>query len=173
MTRFETILVPVDFSDHSKEALDTAIQIAPLFLSSTVAGVVRPLPPVASPTSPTLSLDGTWYEGVFSGASYAVKLADGSDLLGVFRVDTDALLLLGVVSPDAGFDRTELTYDPPAVTLDLPLSEGKSWSSLSTVWTAVTRPEMTWRSVMRRSKARTSGGPSSAWTSLRAVSGMA
>jgi len=31
MTRFETILVPVDFSDHSKEALDTAIQIAHVF----------------------------------------------------------------------------------------------------------------------------------------------
>jgi nucleotide-binding universal stress UspA family protein len=34
MTRFETILVPVDFSDHSKEALDTAIQIAHLFKST-------------------------------------------------------------------------------------------------------------------------------------------
>jgi universal stress protein A len=34
MTRFETILVPVDFSDHSKEALDTAMQIAQLFGST-------------------------------------------------------------------------------------------------------------------------------------------
>ncbi len=34
MTRFETILVPVDFSDHSKEALDTAIQLAELFGST-------------------------------------------------------------------------------------------------------------------------------------------
>jgi nucleotide-binding universal stress UspA family protein len=34
MTRFETILVPVDFSDHSKEALDTAIQIAQQFGST-------------------------------------------------------------------------------------------------------------------------------------------
>ncbi len=34
MIRFETILVPVDFSDHSKEALDTAIQIAHLFGST-------------------------------------------------------------------------------------------------------------------------------------------
>jgi nucleotide-binding universal stress UspA family protein len=34
MTRFETILAPVDFSDHSKEALDTAIQIAVLFGST-------------------------------------------------------------------------------------------------------------------------------------------
>jgi nucleotide-binding universal stress UspA family protein len=34
MTRFETILVPVDFSDHSKEALDTAIQIAHQFGST-------------------------------------------------------------------------------------------------------------------------------------------
>ncbi len=34
MTRFETILLPVDFSDHSKEALDTAIQLAQLFGST-------------------------------------------------------------------------------------------------------------------------------------------
>jgi nucleotide-binding universal stress UspA family protein len=34
MTQFETILVPVDFSDHSREALDTAIQIAHLFGST-------------------------------------------------------------------------------------------------------------------------------------------
>jgi nucleotide-binding universal stress UspA family protein len=34
MTRFETILVPVDFSAHSKEALDTAIHIARLFGST-------------------------------------------------------------------------------------------------------------------------------------------
>jgi nucleotide-binding universal stress UspA family protein len=31
MTRFETILVPVDFSEHSREALDTALQMAHLF----------------------------------------------------------------------------------------------------------------------------------------------
>jgi nucleotide-binding universal stress UspA family protein len=34
MTQFETILVPVDFSDHSQEALDTAMQIAQLFGST-------------------------------------------------------------------------------------------------------------------------------------------
>ncbi len=34
MIRFETILVPVDFSDHSREALDTAIQITHLFGST-------------------------------------------------------------------------------------------------------------------------------------------
>ena len=34
MTRFETILVPVDFSDHSREAFDTAIQITHLFGST-------------------------------------------------------------------------------------------------------------------------------------------
>lgn len=34
MTRFETILVPIDFSDHSEEALDTAVQIAQLFGST-------------------------------------------------------------------------------------------------------------------------------------------
>jgi len=34
MTRFETLLVPIDFSEHSREALDTAIQIAHLFGST-------------------------------------------------------------------------------------------------------------------------------------------
>jgi len=34
MIRFETILVPIDFSDHSREALDTAIQIGRLFGST-------------------------------------------------------------------------------------------------------------------------------------------
>ena len=34
MTRFETILVPIDFSEHSQEALDTATQIAHLFGST-------------------------------------------------------------------------------------------------------------------------------------------
>ncbi len=34
MTRFERILVPVDFSPHSKEALDTAVQLAHLFGST-------------------------------------------------------------------------------------------------------------------------------------------
>ena len=34
MTRFETLLVPVDFSDHSREALDTAVQVAELFGST-------------------------------------------------------------------------------------------------------------------------------------------
>lgn len=31
MSRFEKILVPIDFSDHSKAALDTAVEIAPSF----------------------------------------------------------------------------------------------------------------------------------------------
>jgi nucleotide-binding universal stress UspA family protein len=34
MTQFETILVPVDFSEHSKEALDIAVQLARLFGST-------------------------------------------------------------------------------------------------------------------------------------------
>jgi universal stress protein A len=31
MSRFEKILVPIDFSDHSKAALETALEIAPAF----------------------------------------------------------------------------------------------------------------------------------------------
>ena len=35
----------------------------------------------------------------------------------------------GVVSPEEGLARTELTYDPPALLMPLPLSEGASWTT--------------------------------------------
>jgi hypothetical protein len=81
----------------------------------------------------TLSLEGKWYAGNFGGASYAARLADSGDLLGVFQIAPDALKLLGVVSPEGGPTRTELTYDPPVTVFDFPLAEGKSWQITSTV----------------------------------------
>ncbi|MEZ4443689.1 MAG: hypothetical protein R3B72_31750 [Polyangiaceae bacterium] len=81
----------------------------------------------------TLPLAGTWYESSYPGASYAARLADSAELLGIFEVGTDALRLRGVVSPDPGITRTELTYDPPVLVVDFPVSEGKSWTTTSTV----------------------------------------
>jgi hypothetical protein len=81
----------------------------------------------------TMALTGSWYADLFPSASYAVRLADGAELLGVFEVVTDALLLVGVVSPSDGPTRTELSYDPPITVLDFPLSEGKTWNASSTV----------------------------------------
>jgi hypothetical protein len=81
----------------------------------------------------TRALAGTWYEETFPGASYAIRLSDESDLLGVFEVTDEAVLLRGVVSPTDGISRTELEYDPPVVVLSFPLTEGKTWSTTSTV----------------------------------------
>ncbi len=84
----------------------------------------------------TLPLSGTWYEAEFPGASYAARLSSDSDLLGIFEITSDALLLRGVVSPTGPTDPaplTQLEYDPPAAFLSFPLSEGASWSTTSTV----------------------------------------
>ena len=78
-------------------------------------------------------LAGTWFEGSFPGASYAAKLSDGADEIGVFEITDDALLLRGVVSPEGGLTRTELTYDPPVTVLSFPLTPGAHWSTESTV----------------------------------------
>ncbi|CAN5870569.1 hypothetical protein BH11MYX4_BH11MYX4_34450 [soil metagenome] len=47
----------------------------------------------------TQPLKGKWYEAKFAGATYASKLSQGSDLVGVFETSPGALLLRGVVSP--------------------------------------------------------------------------
>jgi hypothetical protein len=76
---------------------------------------------------------GQWWEASFPGATYAVKLSESADLLGVFTVKAAAVELVGVVSPEAGTFRTELAYDPPAAILAVPFSAGNTWSSTSTV----------------------------------------
>lgn len=80
-----------------------------------------------------LSVQGQWFEPAFPAATYATRLTDGDDLLGVFQATDSALVLLGVVSPTGGATRTELVYDPPATVLSFPLVQGKAWSSESTV----------------------------------------
>jgi hypothetical protein len=81
----------------------------------------------------TLSPSGQWFEADFPGATYAAKLSETNDLLGVFEVTADALLLRGVVSPMGGLTKTELTYNPPVPALKFPLTEGATWSVQSTV----------------------------------------
>lgn len=75
------------------------------------------------------STQDAWYQDLFPTASYSATLSQESDLLGVFRLADDGLYLLGVVSPADGASRTELTYDPPALLMPLPLSEGASWTT--------------------------------------------
>lgn len=81
----------------------------------------------------TLSVEGEWYQDSFPSATYAARLSEANDTLGVFQVTSDALLLLGVVSPEDGVTRTELVYDPPAKILAIPLVLGESFSSESVV----------------------------------------
>lgn len=82
-----------------------------------------------------LSPTGAWWAASFPAATYAAPLSAESTLLGVFAVDASALTLLGVVSPEAGTFRTELSYDPPAKILALPfgLTGTSTWVSTSTV----------------------------------------
>ena len=72
---------------------------------------------------------GAWYAADFPGATYATELAAGTDLLGVFAVTPTALELMGVVSPDEGFDVTNLENDPAVPALRFPLELGDSWST--------------------------------------------
>lgn len=76
---------------------------------------------------------GAWWAADFPTASYATALSASSDLLGVFRIDSTGLVLLGVVSPSGGATATELSYDPPARILAVPFAAGATWSSTSTV----------------------------------------
>jgi hypothetical protein len=80
-------------------------------------------------TDPT----GHWWSDDFPTASYASPLSVDSDLLGVFQTSDDALLLLGVVSPEGGVLRTELEYDPPVQVLRFPFQLDDQWVSESTI----------------------------------------
>ncbi|MBI3181432.1 MAG: hypothetical protein HYZ28_04760 [Myxococcales bacterium] len=81
----------------------------------------------------TLPMEGKWFASKFPNATYAARLSQEQDLLGVFQANPDSLLLLGVVSPGDGLYRTELEYSPPAKILSLPLRPDAGWQSTSSV----------------------------------------
>lgn len=81
----------------------------------------------------TDSIVGAWYAASFTGATYASRLTESSDLLGVFEKSNDALSLRGVVSPADGVTATKVSYNPAAVTLQFPMTMGSSWTTTSTV----------------------------------------
>ncbi len=78
---------------------------------------------------------GTWWAGHtgFATATYTTTLAAGSELQGVFHVDSSGVTLLGVVSPSGGSGSTELIYSPPAQILAVPFAASSMWTSTSTV----------------------------------------
>jgi hypothetical protein len=80
-----------------------------------------------------LSPEGAWWAGDFPLASYAARLSASSDNLGVFQITETSLLLLGVVSPEAGVTQTKLDNDPPIEVLRFPLRQGDTWMTETTV----------------------------------------
>jgi hypothetical protein len=81
----------------------------------------------------TQSLKGKYYETTYPNATYATKLSNSSDLLGVFETSPGALLLRGVVSPAMGgtngSNGTQLTYTPGVSILAFPLIINGMWST--------------------------------------------
>lgn len=75
-----------------------------------------------------------WWAAEFPTATHAARLAQSSTNVGVFQITDDALLLLGVASPEPGtFTQTLLTYEPPVTVLAFPLENGDTFSTTSTV----------------------------------------
>lgn len=81
----------------------------------------------------TMSLTNKWYAPKYSGATYATKLRNSSDLIGVFETAPATVALRGVVSPDDGLYRTELAYAPSVAVLSFPLKMDDTWTSDTSV----------------------------------------
>ena len=81
----------------------------------------------------TDSVVGAWYAASYAGATYATRLSESSDVLGIFEKSNNTLSLLGVVSPADGVTATKVTYNPAAVTLQFPMTMGSTWTTTSTI----------------------------------------
>ncbi len=75
----------------------------------------------------------SWWVSGFPTATHTARLSQSSDNLGVFAITDTALLLLGVVSPEAGLTQTRLTYDPPVTVIAFPLEAGDTFTTTSSV----------------------------------------
>ncbi len=80
----------------------------------------------------TMPLTGQWFASDYPGATYAARLSDKTDFLGIFAVTPAALELRGIVSPAAGTRQTKIKYDPAISTLSFPLQMGKKWEVTAT-----------------------------------------
>ncbi|MFU8803653.1 MAG: hypothetical protein ACNA8W_07595 [Bradymonadaceae bacterium] len=95
-------------------------------LSADLAGDWRELLELRDPST-------KWFGPRFPEATYFTRLGSSTDLYGVFRIDDEALSLLGVVSEEDGLWRTELSYDPPVDVVRFPFEEGTSWHTSARV----------------------------------------
>ncbi len=76
----------------------------------------------------TLDVASQWYGSYFPGATYAARLNESTDLMGVFQLTDGELLLLGAASEKSGLLATRIAYNPPVPTLQFPMKVGSQWS---------------------------------------------
>jgi hypothetical protein len=76
---------------------------------------------------------GRWFAGKYPQATYATRLASDSDLLGVFQAREDALVLLGIASPQNTGLYTDVAYEPPVTVLKFPLQVGATFATNAVV----------------------------------------
>lgn len=76
------------------------------------------------------SIAGTWFEEDFPTATHVAPLSESYGYDGVYRLDDEALWLLGFVSNDN--EGTRVNYDPPVPILRFPLAQGDSWTVATT-----------------------------------------
>lgn len=80
------------------------------------------------------SVQDRWFAEHFPDADYAAVASPEGDTLGVYKVTSEALWLLGYASPDP--DSTLAVYDSPVALLRYPLSVGSSWVTVGTIQNA-------------------------------------
>jgi hypothetical protein len=133
--------VPIAAGLHAtyKIAASDAGDVPVNLVGTTLAGGKRawdftaPLAGDATVVVETQPLVGKWYAPDYAGATYASKLSERYDLIGVFETTPDAILLRGVVSPSGTTSKTELTNTPPVPALKFPLQAGAKWNTATKV----------------------------------------
>jgi hypothetical protein len=71
------------------------------------------------------SVADKWFAASFPGASYATITDLASNTLGIFRVTSNTLEILGYAS--VAPNQTLLVYDQPIASLEFPVTPGQSW----------------------------------------------
>jgi hypothetical protein len=131
ITRPEVPLEP-GLSAKFRAATDVTVPTAPTMVDGVPTwDLSAALPGDHTSLLETLPLSGQWFAAEFTGASYAARLSETEDVLGVFEITGSDLLIRGVVSPEAGVTQTLLTYADPPAALAFPLEVGKVWASQS------------------------------------------
>ena len=75
----------------------------------------------------TLDVASQWYGKYFPDGTYAARLNESTDLMGIFKLTDTELLLLGAASEKSGLLATRIAYDPPVATLKFPMALASKW----------------------------------------------